>query len=123
MTTYKLFLDDDRDPPDKTWVVARSVAKAQKLIQTRGWPSEVSFDENLGYRQPTGSDFAQWLHDRHRSGDQCPESLEYHTHSSSLLGRIKTESVMAFMTHKAPLHSNDFWWERSPPSHFIYPED
>ena len=78
--TYKLFLDDYRDPkyliergykiPNKgDWVVARSCFEAMNIVQTLGMPLFVAFDHDLedahydgkdGHER-TGLTFATWL--------------------------------------------------------------
>lgn len=74
--SYKLYIDDLRNPPDRSWVVVRSVAAAKEYIQTYGYPHFISFDHDLGMKgkilpnglwvgeeteQPDGYDFAKWL--------------------------------------------------------------
>ena len=73
---YNLFIDDERDPKDVTWLgvgdryahlnyewyVVRSYAEAVELIQTFGcMPETVSFDHDLGDGVPTGYDLAKWM--------------------------------------------------------------
>lgn len=75
--TYKLFLDDERNPqdvtwvalPDGPWVVVRSLAEFVGHITEHGVPDFIAFDHDLGpdhYRQDyndgkTGMDCAKWL--------------------------------------------------------------
>lgn len=74
--SYKLYIDDLRNPPDRSWVVVRSVDAAKEYIQTYGYPHFISFDHDLGMKgkilpnglwvgeeteQPDGYDFAKWL--------------------------------------------------------------
>lgn len=47
----KVWLDDNRNAPDKTWVIARNVEDCIKLIDT-GFVTEISFDHDLGEPEP-----------------------------------------------------------------------
>ncbi len=55
---YKIFLDDERDPPDDGWLVVRNVQDACAAVEQRGFPLHVSFDNDLGSTGPEGRDFA-----------------------------------------------------------------
>lgn len=46
--TYKLYLDDLRDPPDDSWVVARSSDEAFIILNVKGLPDFMSLDHDLG---------------------------------------------------------------------------
>ncbi|GJE15980.1 cyclic-phosphate processing receiver domain-containing protein [Methylobacterium marchantiae] len=65
--SYRLFLDDERDPPSEgDWDVVRSLEAAQAVVLLRGMPAFVSFDHDLGADDDgkplaTGADFAHWL--------------------------------------------------------------
>ena len=65
--SYKLFLDDEREPPSdgSTWVVVRSVLEAMEYIADHGWPKFISFDNDLGKLglENEGYGFAKWLID------------------------------------------------------------
>lgn len=43
----KLFLDDLREPPDDSWVVARSTIEALEICRET-WPTELALDHDLG---------------------------------------------------------------------------
>lgn len=74
--TYRMYIDDLRNPPDRSWVVVRSVEAAQAYISEYGFPYLISFDHDLGMKGkllpsglwvgeevdlPSGYDFAKWL--------------------------------------------------------------
>lgn len=75
----KLFLDDERRPPDNTWRVVRSLPAFTAWIETNGMPDLISFDHDLStahYRYAiegrdardlpdTGYACALWLLDYH----------------------------------------------------------
>ena len=45
---YKLFIDDERNPPEDGWVVCRSTEEAITLIKSQGIPDFMSLDHDLG---------------------------------------------------------------------------
>jgi len=60
--TYKLFIDDERFPPWKEegeWIIARSSAEAIEIYVTKGPPTLISFDHDLG-GEDTSMLFIQW---------------------------------------------------------------
>ena len=77
--TYKLFLDDLRNPRDvypttsnSEWVIARNFSEFVKTIESKGLPFLISFDHDLShehylpgppscYKEKTGMDCAKWL--------------------------------------------------------------
>ena len=90
--TWRLFLDDERDPPRKggEWTVARSCAEAEAFCIEHGAPSFVSFDNDLG--DPAGREgwhFAQWLIDRDldAAGTWLPADFAWFVHSQNPVRR------------------------------------
>jgi len=45
--SYRLFIDDLRNPASPGWVVARDSDTAIKILEARGCPAEISFDHDL----------------------------------------------------------------------------
>jgi hypothetical protein len=43
----KLFVDDCRDPPDNSWLLARNSYEAIKMCEAI-WPTELALDHDLG---------------------------------------------------------------------------
>ena len=82
----KLFLDDERYPPgDGTgWVVVRNVGDAIKCVETNGFPSFVSFDNDLGDQQLEGRYFAAWLLELDMDTGSMPDNFEYYVHSQNV---------------------------------------
>jgi hypothetical protein len=79
-----IFLDDERFPADsRDWMIARTVAKAQAIVEAHGFPDCVYFDNDLGEDQPEGWRFAQWLidHDLDAGGTLMRQDFEFHAHS------------------------------------------
>ncbi|HRZ18568.1 MAG TPA: hypothetical protein P5136_00750 [Methanofastidiosum sp.] len=84
----KLFLDDIREAPDKTWDVVRSYHEFIGYILVYGVPDLISFDHDLefkssGYTTPqyTGYDCAKYLVENNL------EIKEFTVHSMNPVGR------------------------------------
>lgn len=86
--SYKMFLDDYRNPSTPDFVVVRSYEEAVKKVASSGAPSFVAFDHNLG-GEKTGYDFAKWLTDKDMAegGRFLPKDFKYSTHSSDMEAR------------------------------------
>lgn len=84
--TYKLFIDDERFPPDGEWVIARSSAEAIAIINAAGMPSFISFDHDLG-GDDTARRFIVWLTDQivdeHLT---LPPGFSFYVHSQNPIG-------------------------------------
>lgn len=103
--TYKLYLDDVRNPPDNTWILARSYDEATDLVCQRGIPEFVSFDHDLadehyGYPngashlEKTGYHFAMFLIELDRSGEMpWPDNFDYAIHSMNPSGRKRIKDA------------------------------
>jgi hypothetical protein len=109
--TWKLFIDDDRDPhvtvddaawrrnaglPDLPpeacsalgeWVVARTVAEAIDRIRERGVPAFVSFDHDLGPGTETGMDLAKAIVEMDLDDPCIPDGFAFEVHSANPVGR------------------------------------
>jgi hypothetical protein len=96
VTQFKLWLDDERDPPDDTWVIARSTIEAMEMVTMVGAPPHVmSLDHDLGIT-PDGKEdkvihFLTWLEETSGPDEEPPE---YTVHSQNPVGR---ENTIAFM--------------------------
>ena len=84
-TPYRLFLDDLRDPPDATWVVARSFEEAVNIIAISGCPELISFDHDLGPGR-TGYDFAHWLVQQDLDRKILQPEFSFQVHSANPVG-------------------------------------
>lgn len=94
--TYKLFLDDERDPPgDNTyWVIARSSSEAIELVKTKGIPSFISFDHDLG-GDDTAMRFIWFLINSHMDGSLESFPIDYYVHSQNPVGVENIKSLMS----------------------------
>lgn len=92
---YKLFLDDERDPIDDSWIVVRSYDEAVKTVETLGFPGFVSFDHDLG-SEKTGYDFAKYLVNYDIKSDTwfIPNIFNYYVHSQNPIGK---ENIVRFL--------------------------
>ena len=98
--SYKLFLDDVRDPsgvhmgnPDD-WIVCRSMQEAVNVISDLGWPNIISFDHDLGNQEPTGMDFAKWLVNLDLDGILMPDDFQFHVHSANPTGAANIQGLL-----------------------------
>ena len=84
-----LFLDDERFPPVSggPWHIVRSYAEAVAWVEVHGFPSFVSFDNDLGEGQPEGWRFAQWLIDRDLDSGGMPADFGFAVHSQNPVRR------------------------------------
>lgn len=89
--TYRMFLDDEREPPDGVWEIVRTYEAATELVCKRGLPEFISFDHDLGANPDgsiarTGADFARWLCDY--IVDHHPDSsgFSWYVHSQNPIG-------------------------------------
>lgn len=48
IVSWSLFIDDIRKPPPGDWVVCRSSEAALESVRSRGMPTFISFDHDLG---------------------------------------------------------------------------
>ena len=86
---YRLFIDDERDPPEdgKPWVVARSYDYAVQVVSMMGAPRYISFDHDLGDNSKTGYDFAKWLVQQDIDTDFLEPDFIFDVHSQNPVGR------------------------------------
>lgn len=88
----KLWVDDEREPPDATWHTAQSARHAlEALMAHEGRIKTVSLDHDLG-DGPTGYDLLKTLEQY-----QVPLPADMRIHSQSPPGREAMEAVIARM--------------------------
>ena len=102
---YRLFLDDERYPPDDggEWTVVRSVAEAQETVVRLGFPDYVSFDNDLGDRLPEGRDFARWLIEIELDLDSggMPDNFGWCCHTQNPVARDAIDGLLVrYVEHK-----------------------
>lgn len=65
--SWKLFIDDERWPVTRGWVIARSTQEAIDNIKLRGMPNEIAFDHDLGL-DDTAMKLVWWIVNSHYDG-------------------------------------------------------
>jgi len=94
--TYKLYLDDIRNPKNDigTWVIARDFAQAVDIVCKFGPPDFCSFDHDLGTDSQTGYDFAKWLIERDMDYNDLSENFDFNVHSANPVGKENIEKLL-----------------------------
>lgn len=92
--TYKLFIDDERDPILTDWVIARTSANAIVIVKSKGIPVEIAFDHDLG-GEDTSVEFLHWLaYFMLDNKVKLPKSFKYSVHSQNPIGVKNIHSFM-----------------------------
>lgn len=108
MKKWHLFIDDERFPPDPIngipWTIARNFSEVVELIvfENLSIPNYISFDHDLGDKEPTGMICAKYLVllDM-RALYQFPDDFDYYIHSQNPIGKINIEGYLeSYMKHK-----------------------
>ena len=109
MTTYRLFIDDERNPADVKWgywqdqelyrdgewLIARDWSEVLELVVSLGFPSVISFDHDLGDNTPfNGYQIAQKLCDMILDGVEVPENFYFLVHSKNPPGAANIKNYM-----------------------------
>lgn len=100
---YRLFLDDERQPPRNTkwndvqtsgWVIVRNYERFVSTILELGVPMFISFDHDLGEGK-TGKDCADWLVNAHLDGIiTFPSGFDFQVHSQNPIGGNNIRGVL-----------------------------
>ena len=101
--SYKLFIDDERFPPDdgKFWRIARSMDQVKDVLTHFGFPKFVSFDHDLGENQPTGFDIAKWFVEVDLDYHIIPSDFDFYTHSQNPIGAKNiTELLRSYLKQR-----------------------
>lgn len=84
--SWRLFIDDERNPVADDWIIARSSDEAIFLVEAEGMPSEIAFDHDLGY-DDTSMKFLAWLTEQLIEGTvKFPLGFKYSVHSMNSVG-------------------------------------
>lgn len=98
--TYRLFIDDERDPIDVKWltwedqllyregewIIARNWAEVLEIVVSLGFPKMISFDHDLGDGQLTGYEIVKRLCEMVMDGVQMPKNFCFRVHSKNPVG-------------------------------------
>lgn len=94
--TYKLFLDDEREPPNdnSSWLIARSSSEAISIVESKGIPLFISFDHDLG-GDDTAMRFIWFLINSHMNGTIKSFPTDYYVHSQNPVGVQNIKGLMS----------------------------
>jgi len=91
----KLYIDDVRNPPDDSWVVARTAKDAIEILDSGLVISEISFDHDLGEASElTGYDVACHVENLVCDGEMAMPV--WHVHSMNPIGRSRITAAMQY---------------------------
>lgn len=84
---WKLFIDDERDPVDKSFIVARSSQEAIDYVELfESLPIEICFDHDLG-GDDTSMKFIHWMSNQILDNRyQLRKDFKYSIHSQNPIG-------------------------------------
>jgi len=85
--TYRLFIDDQRDPPDDghKWVIARNYEYAIHILQAFGSPLFCSFDNDIDSEPKQGKDVAKWMIEKDLdTPGWLPADFHFYVHSQNV---------------------------------------
>lgn len=110
-----LFLDDERNPKDVTWIligdvghrgadweIVRSYDEAVAWVTENGFPDVISFDHDLGLMhyandysdEKTGFNFAKWLVEHDMDTHTMPKDFKYTIHSKNYEGEKNIRGLL-----------------------------
>lgn len=92
MKIWKIWLDDERQPPDESWDWHKDILFAFQFIRN-GIVDEISLDHDLGEGQPTGYDLLIML-ERNVSEGWLFRLPKFHIHSANPVGRENMERAI-----------------------------
>jgi len=95
MTTYSLFLDDEREPADSStdnWVICRTFEEAVEMFKSC-IPDKISFDHDLG-TEKSGYDFAKWIVEYDMDHKVLNSTFSFYVHSQNPVGKNNIEQLL-----------------------------
>jgi hypothetical protein len=92
---WKLFIDDERNPIEKNWVVARSSQEAIDYIKLFGtFPQEIAFDHDLG-DDDTSIKLINWMTEMLMDEKYSfHKKFTYFVHSQNPIGKNNIDGLM-----------------------------
>lgn len=99
--SWKMFLDDERDPVGDDWVICRNLSEAVTVCKLMGLPNYCSFDHDLGQGiiidgfENTGMGVARWMIESCLDGDfDWPKDFSWYVHSQNPVGAGNINRLM-----------------------------
>jgi hypothetical protein len=109
--TYRLFIDDERDPinvtwgktwqenamyRDDSWIIARNYLDVVEIVISLGFPETISFDHDLGHEELDGYEIAKKLSVMVMDGVQMPDNFRFFVHSKNPVG---AENISTYLNN------------------------
>ena len=92
--SYKLFIDDERNPVTDDWYIARNSVAAFLIVVHKGFPEEIAFDHDLG-GDDTSIVFLNMLTNYILDYNlKIPKNFTYSIHSQNQVGAANIKSKM-----------------------------
>lgn len=100
--SWKLFIDDERNPPKGEWVICRNFTEVVEVVNGLGMPDHISFDHDLGEVEPSGMAIAKWLIDKDMDGNLTfSPDFTFSVHSANPPGAENIQYLMeSYLSHK-----------------------
>lgn len=100
----KLFIDDLRNAPDSSWIIARTSNDANDIITRIGIPNHISFDHDLG-GDDTAICVVNFIIEAVLDGLlRFPENFTFNVHSANPVGAAnitgKMNGILNFMANR-----------------------
>lgn len=107
--TYQIFVDDERKPSDifwaprhvqekyhnEEWIICETRAQVYCAIYSKGIPSYISFDHDLGEDEDTGFDISKMIVNMDLDGfRRIPDNFKFYVHSQNPIGKKNIESYL-----------------------------
>jgi hypothetical protein len=120
--TYRLFIDDERDPGDvkwgssqdqelyrdADWFIARNWLEVLVYVLSLGFPSTISFDHDLGDGKMNGFEIAKKLSEIIMDGVKLPPDFQFLVHSKNPVGAENINYYMKnFLAHQLSVDSHN----------------
>jgi len=97
----RIFIDDERDPPEGEWLVFRDMITFMQYLdeemakETYMLPEFISFDHDLGEYQPTGFDIAKKLVEIDMDGlMEFIPNFQWTVHSQNPVGKENINELL-----------------------------
>ena len=102
--TYKLFIDDERFPPDDgtNWTVVRTSDDALKLCKL-DCPSFISFDHDLGGDDTSMVFLHAWIDWMLDNQISLPKDFDFYVHSQNPIGAENIRNLLTSFKKHNPI--------------------
>ena len=88
IASYRLYLDDIREPQREDWIVVRTPEEFRQIIlEKECLPEAISLDHDLGEGLESGYDIMKWLVDLALDHELPLADVDLGSHSANVVGR------------------------------------